>query len=133
MSSFEGPKCTYCLDALDLMFGQIYEVHGDSSQNPHDVLSILLASAVHHSEWIIDFLEMDPIHPFSFVPFLSTPLLQELKANHATLALNAHVPTVTGIPPHVAHMQQINNVKDTCEVIKIESVGMWEDFQDNCA
>ena len=60
---------------------------------------------------MLGFLEKDPSHPFSRVPILSSPLLQELKVNHVTFDLNVHVPTVTGIPPHVAHMRQINNVK----------------------
>ena len=87
---------------------------------------MLLASVVHHSDWMLGFLEKDPSHPFSLVPILSSPLLQELKANHVTLVLNEHVPTVTGIPPHVAHMRQINSVKETCEEIKMELQGMRE-------
>jgi hypothetical protein len=112
------------LDALDLMFGQIYEAIGDSSHDPHGVLSILLASVVHHSDWMLDFLDKDPSHPFSHVPILSSPLLQELKMNHVTLDLNAHVPMMTGIPPQVAHMQQINDVKDCCEEIKTKVRGV---------
>ena len=69
---------------------------------------------------MLGFLEKDPSHPFSLVPILSSPLLQELKTNHITFDLNVHVPTVTGIPPHVAHMRQINNVKEACEEIKTE-------------
>jgi len=45
--------------ALDLMFGQIYKAHGDSSHDPHGVLSILLASIVHHSDWMLGFLDKD--------------------------------------------------------------------------
>ena len=96
---WKDPNAPIVLDALDLMFGQIYEVHGDSSRDPHGVLSILLASVVHHSDWMLGFLEKDTSHPFSLVPILSSPLLQELKANHVTLSLNSHVPTMTGILP----------------------------------
>mgnify|MGYP006157755839 CR=1 FL=1 len=117
---WKDPNAPIVLDALDLMFSRIYEVHGDSPHDPHGVLSILLASVVHHSDWMLGFLEKDPSHPFSLVPILSSPLLQELKANHVTFDLNVHVSTVTGIPPHVAHMQQINNVKEACEEIKTE-------------
>jgi hypothetical protein len=74
------------------------------------------------------FLDKDPSHPFSHVPVLSSPLLQELKVNHVTLDLNAHVLMVTGIPPHVAHMQLINNVKGVCEEVATEVRGMWEDL-----
>jgi hypothetical protein len=115
------------LDALDLTFGRISEAHGDSSHDPHGVLSILLASIVHHSDWVLGFRDKDLSHPFSHVPLLSSPLLQELKANHVTLEWNAHVLQVTGIPPHVTHMQQINYVKEVCEEIKTEVRSMWED------
>ena len=79
------------------MFGQIYKAHGDSSCDPHGVLSILLASIVYHSDWMLGFLDKDPSHPFSCVQILSSPLLQELKVNHVTLDLNAYVPMVTAI------------------------------------
>ena len=69
---------------------------------------------------MLGFLEKDPSHPFSSVPFLSSPSLQELKLNHVTFDLNVHVPTVTGILPHDACMQQINNVKEACEESKTE-------------
>jgi len=98
-------------------------------RDSHGVLSILLASVVHHSDWMLGFLETDPSHQFSFVPILSSPLLQELKANHVTLALNEHVPKVTGILPHVANMSQINSVKETCEEITIELQGMQESLK----
>ncbi len=39
------------------------------------------------------------------------------------------MPKVTGIPLHIAHMQQINNVKDACEEIKTEIKGIREDFK----
>ena len=49
--------------------------------------------------------------------------------NHITLDLNAHVPMVTGIPPNVAHMRQINNVKGVCEEMKTEVRGIQEDLK----
>ena len=78
------------------MFGWIYVAHGDSTRDPHGVLSVLLALIVHHSDWMLGFLEKDPSHPFRSVQILSSPPLQELKVNHVTLELNAHVPTVQG-------------------------------------
>ena len=43
-----------------------------------------------------------------------------------TFDLNVHMPTVTGIPPHVAHMRHINSVK---EAIKTEVRVMCEDLK----
>ena len=125
MSPLEGPNAQIVFDALELTFGMIYAAHGDSSRDPHGVLCILLASIVHHSDWMLGFLEKDPSHPFSRVPILSSPFLQELKMNHVTFDLNVHVPTVTGILPHIAHMRQINSVKEACEnfSLKLKSCG----------
>ena len=126
---WKDPNAQIVFDALELTFGRIYAAHGDSSRDPHGVLCILLASIVHHSDWMLGFLEKDPSHPFSRVPILSSPLLQELKMNHVTFDLMVHVPTVTGIPPHVAHMRQINSVKEACEEIKTEVRVMREDLK----
>ena len=126
---WKDPNAQIVFDALELTFGRIYAAHGDSSRDPHGVLCILLASIVHHSDWMLGFLEKDPSHPFSHVPMLSSPLLQELKVNHVTFELNVHVPTVTGILPHVAHMRQINNVKQACEKIKTEVRVMQVDLK----
>ena len=79
---WKDPNAKIVLDALDLTFGRIYEAPGNSSRDPHGVLSILLASIVHHSDWMLGFLDKDPSHPFSHVSILSSPWLHELKLNH---------------------------------------------------
>ena len=66
---------------------------------------------VHHSDWMLGVLEMDPSHPFGKRPVLSSPLPQELKNNHLTFELNDRVPTTAGNPPHVAHLRKITTVK----------------------
>ena len=71
---WKNPNAPIVLAALYLKFGWIYKAHGDSSHDPHGVLSILLASIVHHSDWMLGFLDKDPSHPFSHVPILSSPL-----------------------------------------------------------
>ena len=46
------------------------------------------------------------------IPLLSSPLLQELVSEHVTLELNAHVPVVTGIPPHVEQLCKLKELKE---------------------
>jgi hypothetical protein len=51
-------------------------------------------------------------------PFSLAPILQELKTYHLTLKLNTHVPTTTGIPPHITHLHNITAIKGCCKDIK---------------
>eukprot|EP00804_Cyclotella_cryptica_P025665 CCRYP_002871-RA/>CCRYP_002871-RA protein AED:0.99 eAED:1.00 QI:0/0/0/0.33/1/1/3/0/178 len=44
--------------------------------------------------------------------------VEELKNNHLTFELNDHVPSTTGIPPHVAHLRKITTVEGCCIDIK---------------
>ena len=116
--NWHNPSNPVVFEALDLMFGKILMEHGSMTHDPQCVLSLLLASMVHHSDWMLGVLEKDPSHPFGKLPILSSLLLQELKCHHLTLELNNHVPTVTGIPPHIAHMRKITMVECCCNDIK---------------
>ena len=83
-----------------------------------DVLSLLLASMCHHSSWMLGVCQKYLGHPFSKIPLLISPLLQELVSEHVTLELNAHIPVVTGIPPHVEQLRQLDELKNHCIEIK---------------
>ncbi len=75
-------------------------------------------------------LEKDPIHPFGKLPILSTPLLQEMKCHHLTLELNCHIPTVTGIPPHIVHMHRKTTVEGCCNDIKAAVMDFKSELRD---
>ena len=45
------------------------------------------------------------------IPYLSSPLVLKLR-ECLTMDLNDHVPVVTGIPPYMEHMCQIQEVKN---------------------
>jgi hypothetical protein len=64
-------------EALDLTFGKILMEHSSTTHDPKVVLSLLLASMVHHSDWMLGVLKKAPSHPFGKLPILSSPLLQE--------------------------------------------------------
>ena len=98
-------------DAIKLTFGKVLLDHEHTEHDPFGVLSMLLASMVHHSCWIMQVIESDPAHPFSKIPLMSSPLLGELKEHCLTFDLNEHVPRVTGIPPHIEHLCRIEEVR----------------------
>lgn len=93
--------------AINQSFGSVILSHEFTDHDPHAVLSLLLASMVHHSGWILHVCDKYPTHPFHQLPLINDlELLADLKENHLTLELNVHVPEITGIPPHVDQLVQ---------------------------
>jgi hypothetical protein len=88
-----------------LTFGKVFTEHSATSHDPQGVLSLLLASMVHHSSWMLGVIEKYPSHPFGKITLLNSNLLHNLKSNHLTMELNEHAPMVTGMPPHVMQLQ----------------------------
>lgn len=72
----------------------------------------------------------DHAHPFNKIPLLSSPLLNELKEHCLTMELNEHVPRVTGIPPHVEHIVQCEDLKSMSNQM-IDSINGFR--QDLCS
>ncbi|KAL9181723.1 hypothetical protein ACHAXT_012066 [Thalassiosira profunda] len=104
---------------LKVAFGNVLERHKDTNHDPSGLLSLLLASMVHHSDWIQGIKAKHPDHPFGMLPLLDEPeLLKELKDVHLTLEANEDVPIATGVPPHVAHSKAIKEVFDMCTEIR---------------
>ena len=91
---------------------------------------MLLARMVHNSDWVLGVLEKDPHHPFRKLPILSSPLLQEMKCHHLKLELNNHIPTVTGIPPHIVHMHKITTIEGCCNDIKAAVMDFKSELRD---
>jgi hypothetical protein len=115
---WKDPNAPVVLEAIQSTFGKVLLFHGETEHDPKGVLSLLLASMCHHSSWMLGVCQKHPGHPFSKIPLLSSPLLQELVSEHLTLELNEHVPVVTGIPPHVEHMCKLEELKEYCIEIK---------------
>jgi hypothetical protein len=127
---WHDPNNHLVMETLELMLGQTLLEHGSTAYYPQGVLSILLASMVHHSDWMLGVLEKDPGHSFGILPILSRPLLQELKTHHLTLELNTHVPTTTVIPPQVAHLHKITTTKGCCNDIKAAVMDFKSELRD---
>ena len=115
---WKDPNATIIQEAIELTFGKVYTEHVNTNHDPSSVLSILLASMVHHSSWILGIMEKYPNHPFGKIPLLNSDLLHVLKSEHITMELNEHVPIITGVPPHVNQLREIINVKNCCYEIK---------------
>jgi hypothetical protein len=58
------------IEATRLTFGKVLIEHEDSDHDPYGFLSILLASMVHHSDWMLQICS-DTTHPFNQIPLLS--------------------------------------------------------------
>ena len=122
---WNDPSDPRVYDAIKLTFGKVLLDHEHTEHDPYGVLSMLLASMVHHSCWIMKVIEADPAHPFSKIPLMSSPLLGELKDHCLTFDLNEHVPRVKGIPPHINHLCRIEEVKQI-------TLGIKEAISDFC-
>ncbi|KAL7538044.1 hypothetical protein ACHAXR_008244 [Thalassiosira sp. AJA248-18] len=118
------------LDGIKLTFRDVLIKHGDTIHDPTGLLSLLLASIVHHSTWLLSICSKYPDHPFHSIPILNnTALLEKLKNDHLTLEPNSHVPIPTGVPPHVSHSKAIKEVLEVCTATN-ESVSKFQDNLD---
>ena len=115
---WKEPDDPLVLEGIHVTFGKILLSHEDTDHDPQGILSLLLASVVYHSDWILKICQENPSHAFNSIPLLSSPLLIELKKNCLTMDLNKHVPIMTGIPPHVEHLCHIKELKDVSVSLK---------------
>lgn len=99
---------------IGLTFHNILDHHGGTDHDPIGLLSLFLASMVHHSDWFLSIIASNPSHPFSNIPiFNEHELLNQLK-EEATLKPTTHVPMATGIPPHISHAKALKEVFEMC-------------------
>ena len=114
--------------ALELTFGKALTSHRGTAHDPTGTLSFLLASMVHHSNWLLEQVEKDPKHPFSNIPLLHQPdLLKELKENHLTLEPTAEMKAPSGVPPFVKH----NRLLDNCHQLLVLNGEALNKFRDD--
>lgn len=114
---------------IRICFGDVVSAHSGTNHDPSGLLSLLLASMVHHSDWLIGVCARYPSHPFHSLPLLNdNNLLTELKCL-VTLEPNSHVPIATGVPPHVSHTQAINEVKQVVTETKAYVITFKDDLK----
>ena len=97
-------------EAMDLMYGPILNVWANTAQDPSGLLLRLLASIVHHFDWVQKMARTSTKHPFNAIPLIFKPeLVKELKAL-ITIEPSIVIEKPTGIPPHVEHISKIQHV-----------------------
>jgi hypothetical protein len=67
------PTDEHVMEAMRLTFGKVLVEHENSDHDQYGFLSLLLASMVHHSDWMLQICS-DTTHPFNQIPLLSSPL-----------------------------------------------------------
>jgi hypothetical protein len=101
--------------AVKITFRNVLFKHGETTHNPTGLLSLLLASLIHHFAWIKSICSQYPDHPYS-IPLLNEPkLLQELLDKHLTLEPSDNIPIAIGVPPSVKHSKLIKKVSEVCK------------------
>jgi hypothetical protein len=115
---WKQPDDPLVLEGICVAFGQILLSQEDADHDTQGILSLLLASNVYHSDWILKICQENPSHPFNSIPLLSSPLLSELKDNCIRMELNNHVPIITGIPPHGECLCCIKELEDVSVSLK---------------
>ena len=67
---------------MEIMYGQVLDKFDNQPEiDPRGMLLLLLASVIHHSDWLQNIVTGDSGHPFSLIPLLNHPdLLVRLKA-----------------------------------------------------
>jgi hypothetical protein len=99
---------------IEITFGKVLSCHEHTDHNPLGLLSFLLASILHHSDWLFQEMGKHPGHLFYSIPVLNDPvLLRELK-EQLTMEKTDTVPSAMGIPPHVSHAKAITKVFNIC-------------------
>ena len=115
---WKDPTHPTVLLGIKIAFRDVLAEHEETNHDPTGLLSLLLASMVHHSTWLLEMCSEHPDHPFHAIPILNHEILSVLKNEHLTLEPSPHVPIATGVPPHVAHSRDIKEVKVLCTETK---------------
>jgi hypothetical protein len=78
------------------------------------LLLLLLASLVHHSDFLQATKNSIPNHPFANIAILRRPQLLDELRKLLTMKPSDHIPNATGIPPHVKELGLLKAMPNTC-------------------
>ena len=105
---------------LAIAFGNIIPRYQDTEHDPTGTLSLLLASMIHHIDWICGIVAKYPGYPFSSLPILSEQELLTSLQENVTLEPTVDVPMATGVPPHINHSIGIARVETLARELKTD-------------
>ena len=96
--------------AMELMYGPILDTWADTPNNPTGLLLRVLASVIHHFDWIKSIVRSQTDHPFNAIPLLFEPeLVSELK-DLVTTDPSDVIREPDGIPSHVGQSIKLQNL-----------------------
>ena len=116
-------------EAMVLMYGPILKRWACTSVDPTGLLLRLLASVVHHSDWIKYIASKNPSHCFNDLPLILFPkLLDELK-NLVSTEPSSVLKKATGVPPHIEQSIKTRKILDTVTDILTAVNNQFVDFK----
>ena len=122
----EGIENEYINEAMNLCFGFIMDRNQDRLPNIIGILMRLLASMVHHSDFILSKISNDSLNPLAKIPiYADAHLLRNLKKLVQTKA-TTKIPKATGIPPHTSMICSLNDLINKFIAEKEERLAMFE-------
>ena len=123
---WKDPQHERVREGMAIAFGDVLTAWSETAFDPSGILSLVFASLVHHSEWLIEIKTEYENHPFNKLAILDNiELLEELRRDHLTFDANDHVGIATGVPPHISHAKDIKKVLD----ISTETKASVDDFR----
>ena len=97
-------------ETMSLMYGPIIQKWGGSQMDPTGLLLRLLASVIHHFDWIKKMANTRTDHPFNAIPLMFCPeIVTELKTI-VSIEPSMVISEATGIPPHVEHSIKLHTL-----------------------
>ena len=97
-------------EAMTLMYGPILRTWAETCQDPTGVFLRLLASVVHHFEWLQAVARSRTNHPYNSIALIFRPELATELKQYVTTKPSAVIQEATGIPPHVEHSLKLKNL-----------------------
>ena len=98
-----------------MMYGPILERwKDDESMDPTCLLLRLLASVIHHFDWIRSIARTRTNHEFNLIPLMFRPDIVERLKILVTTEPSIVIAEASGIPPHVEHSIKIQLLLTVC-------------------
>ena len=116
MTEFDPMEDLDISEAMQYMYGLILEQwSGNKEVEPTALLLFVLASVIYHSEWLHNWVIVQPGHTFCLMPLRNnTEILSQLKLK-VTLDAVGQSKHATGIPPHIENACLWSNMLRLCE------------------
>jgi len=101
----QGIENEYIKEGMMLCFGNIITSWG--KDGIINVLLLLLASIVYHSEWLFEVANGNSNHPFNTIPVLQRPELLDKLKELVTLEPAGTITKASGVPLHIKQSTQL--------------------------